>query len=75
MKFRNLFILSLSLLVVLTSCTKDELAIDPSANVTTEERSVSDFNKIDIEGPFAVFITIGTTESVEIEANENLQQY
>ena len=75
MKFKSILILSLSLLVVSISCAKDELAIDPSANVTTEERSVSDFNKIDIEGPFAVFITIGTTESVEVEANENLQQY
>lgn len=46
--------------------------IDGDGNVTTEERTINSFSKIDIAGHFEVFINQGSTEKLEIEADNNL---
>ena len=43
-----------------------------SGNVVTETRDVSGFDKIDIEYPAEVFVRQGSSESLEIEAEDNL---
>jgi len=43
-----------------------------SGNVITETRTVSDFNNIEINGAGQLIITQSSTESLEIEAEENI---
>lgn len=50
-------------------------SIKASKNITTETRSVSDFDKIEVDGVFEVDVTYGSSESIEVEAPENLQEY
>ena len=50
--------------------------ISPSSNITTQERNVTDFDGIEVSAAFIVDIEFSATEErVEIETNENLQQY
>ncbi len=64
---RILFLIVLSF--TFYSCVN---TVDGDGNVTTEERSIDSFDKIDISGHFEVFINQGKTEKVEIEADQNL---
>ena len=58
----------------LTACQKE--TIQPSATITTVEKNITDFNAVEVAGDFEVFITSGAaTESVTVEANENLQEF
>jgi len=41
-------------------------------NVVKEERSVSDFTKLDVSGAFTVYITQGNKEELVVEADKNL---
>jgi len=58
---------------LLTSCV--QTTIDGSGTVTNEQRTVSPFDKISIEGIFTVYLSQGDVESVEVEIDDNLQQY
>jgi len=66
-------VLVLAAMVLLTtSCDKE--TITPSIEITTIEKNLSDFNALEVAGDFEVFLTSGaSTESVKLEANENLQ--
>lgn len=58
----------------LTACQKE--TITPSTAITTVEKNITDFNALEVAGDFEVFITSGAaTESVKVEANENLQEH
>ena len=47
-----------------------------SGTVTKEQRTVSSFDKVEIaSGPFTVYLLQGDTENVEVEFDDNLQQY
>jgi len=46
-----------------------------NGDVTVEQRAVTSFDKISIDGVFKVYLTQGDTEQVEVEIDENLQQY
>lgn len=46
-----------------------------SHKITTEEKNITNFTKIDAEEDFEIIIEIGQKESVQIEANENLHDY
>ena len=46
-----------------------------NGNVTIEERPVTSFDKINVDGVFKVYLTQGDTEKVEVEIDENLQQF
>jgi hypothetical protein len=75
MKTKTIFLAILSLGLFFTSCDDDDFNIIPSDKITTEEISVSNFNKLDVSSPFQVQITFSETEeSVVVEANENLHQ-
>ena len=49
--------------------------ITGSGTVTVERREVSPFDRIRIAGTFTVYLSQGETESVEVEIDDNLQQY
>ena len=58
----------------ITACQKE--TITPSTEITTVEKNITDFNALEVAGDFEVFITAGSaTESVRVEANENLQEF
>ncbi len=46
-----------------------------SGKIVNESRSVSGFNQIDLSGTGEIIITQGNTESVTVEADDNLMQY
>jgi hypothetical protein len=46
-----------------------------NGNVASQDRSVSDFKNVEVDGAAKVFITQGDQRSVKVEADENLQQY
>jgi Putative auto-transporter adhesin, head GIN domain len=56
--------------VSLFSCTKDR--ITGNGPVSTQQRSLSNFAKVKLDGPSDVFIKQGTTYSVEVRAYNNL---
>ena len=50
--------------------------IQGSGNVTKQQRSITAFEKIEIaSGPFTVHLSQGDIERVEVEIDDNLQQY
>jgi len=53
----------------------DKTKVRGSGTLTKEERAVSPFDKIVVNGAFTVYLTQGDTESVEVEIDDNLQQY
>lgn len=48
--------------------------IDGNGNVVKETRDISSFDAISVGGAFNVILTQGNTESLVVEADENLQQ-
>ncbi len=73
MKTKTLIMGFLSVCMLFTSCENDELAINPSSNITTESFTASNITELDVESVFKVYITFSDTEeSVTVEANENL---
>ena len=49
--------------------------IKGNGDITTEQRAVASFNRIDVSGVFTVYLSQGDVESVEVEIDSNLQQY
>ena len=47
---------------------------DGSGKITTKTRALSGYDKIDVEGSFDVTLIPGSTESVVIETDDNLQK-
>lgn len=63
-----------SLSILLSSCSRNR--IEPSAAISTQVKSISNFQKIDVSNAFTVFVNFSETEEkVQIEANENLHSY
>lgn len=61
--------------IALTACEK-VFGVKPSKSVTTETRSVSGFNSIDVSGALDVELTWSPgTEACSVKANSNLHQY
>jgi hypothetical protein len=74
---KNVLILSVLSAFLLTGCfwSFDSTKIKGSGTVTKEQREVSPFEKIDVTGAFTVYLSQGDEESVEVEIDDNLQQY
>ena len=70
-------IMILSVLVIFTSisCTLTNNKTKGNGNVTTEQRTVSSFDNIKIDGVLNVYLSQGDTEGVTVEIDDNLQQY
>lgn len=70
---KNLMMLPiLMLLVCITSCSDDDDTLIGSGNLKTETRTVDTFTKISSEGVFDVTVTQGTSQSLEITADDNI---
>ncbi|GAA4832752.1 head GIN domain-containing protein [Algivirga pacifica] len=67
------YVIALFTLVVLASCSRER--ISPTGSVITESRDVDAFSAISIHNGFRVKITMDSTESVAVEAHENVQRY
>ena len=62
------------ILVVITACENQK--INPSSNITVQDRTLEDYTGIEISTVFDVELTISDTEEkIEIEANDNLHAY
>jgi hypothetical protein len=46
-----------------------------NGNIVTEERSVGNFDKVEVRGAIDVYVSQGSAGPVKIEADENLQKY
>ena len=76
MKTRTIILVLLSTAIIFTSCCKMEDYVTPSAEVTEQERTFSDFSELDVSDAFKVYVTFSEgEESVRIEANKNLHSH
>ena len=58
-------------MLIFSSCEDQD--VNPSANVTRQDRTIEDYSGIEISTAFTVDVTFSSTENkIEIEANENL---
>lgn len=80
--FKKLAILSVVLAVALSACTIDGHTfsintdrIIGSGDVVTEDRDVSGFDKVDLQGIGNLTIVLGTEEALTITADDNLMEY
>src|SRR6478752_6359469 len=74
----NKFAVSLILIsiVLFSSCRfLGGKKVKGNGNVVTQERSVGGFKVVRSAGSFDVFIASGSTQSVKVEAEDNLQEY
>jgi hypothetical protein len=70
MKIFLSFVLCLSLI----GCTLAQRGVKGSGNITTENRTVSDFSQLELSGVFNVVIMQGTENKVSVETDDNLQE-
>jgi Putative auto-transporter adhesin, head GIN domain len=68
---RKLSTVLFTIVILLASC--NVIGERGNGNVVRQERKVSDFNAIEVSGAFDVFLSLGSTQSVIVEADENLQ--
>jgi Putative auto-transporter adhesin, head GIN domain len=68
------FLLNLLLCLSLVSCTLAQRGVKGSGTVTTENRPVSDFSKLELSGVFNVVIAQGSENKVSVETDDNLQE-
>ena len=64
------------LALMMTSCDKEGItpAITPSTQITTVEKDITNFNKLEAANEFEIFLTFSDREErLAVEANENLQ--
>lgn len=65
-----------ALCILLSSCEQFGNSVVPSGSITEQAKNISDFDGISASHAFNVYITFTeATESIRIEANENLHEY
>ncbi|MGB3777843.1 MAG: head GIN domain-containing protein [Tunicatimonas sp.] len=69
MKIPQYFLILFAVSFVTTACAQN---ISGNGNVVEENRPVESFSSIDVGGVLNVYLTQGDTESVTVEADENL---
>lgn len=72
MKLSSVFTLLLTICITSMSAQWGDNYIKLSERITSETKAVAGFDKLDISEDFEVYVYIGDTEKVVIEANENL---
>jgi hypothetical protein len=66
----------LALFVVLGSCRHGwGRRVRGNGNIKTEERTVSDFRKVEVGGAINVYVSEGSTPAVKLEGDENILGY
>ena len=71
MKDKVIFTLSLTVLLLASSCSKDDEFFG-SDIIISEFRNVADFNRIYSEGTFTINILQGPEQSVEVITSDNI---
>ena len=66
---------TLSLLFLLISVSINAQKIKGSKNVTKEKRTVNSFTSLEIQDDFEVHLSKGNTEKVEVETDDNIQDF
>jgi hypothetical protein len=75
MKTRSILSAIFALSIFVTSCKKND-DIKPSESVTTVNKNVTGYTQLNVSDPFKVYVSFSETEeSIQVEANSNLQQY
>lgn len=75
MKTKSILAVLFAVGVLFTSCKKND-DVTPSNNVTTVNKTITGYSQLNVSDPFKVYVTFSDTEeSIQIEANQNLQQY
>jgi hypothetical protein len=75
MKTKSILAVLFAVGVLFTSCKKND-DVTPSNNVTTVNKAITGYSQLNVSDPFKVYVTFSDTEeSIQIEANQNLQQY
>lgn len=77
MKTQNINITMLLCMVITLLTINPVIAqkkIKGNGNVVTQERTISSFNEIIVNGVYNVYLTQGQNESVKVETDENLQE-
>lgn len=46
-----------------------------NGHVITQQRNITDFNAVELQGSFTVYVSQGTSYDVKVEADENLMEY
>ena len=72
---RVLFVCSFSLLLSFSLKAQDSETIEGNGKLVTRDVAVKSFNELEASGVYELKLTQGNTESVKIEADENLQEY
>lgn len=73
---RKLLYVAISILVLTTSCIQiGGKKVRGNGVTSSQERSVGNFNRINVSGPIEVLITQGNSTTVKIEGDENLLKY
>jgi len=67
---KNLSTLLFTIVIVFASCSV--LGERGNGNVVKQERKVTAFNAIEVSGAFDVYLSLGSTQSVIVEADDNL---
>jgi hypothetical protein len=68
---KNLSTLLFTIVILLASCSV--LGERGNGNVVKQERKVAAFDAIDVSGAFDIYLSLGTTQSVIVETDDNLQ--
>jgi hypothetical protein len=75
MKTNRLYPFLAILVLLFTSCSIDHVSVSADDTVTYKHVAISDYDSVEIANGFNAYIEFSETEeSIEIEANENLQQ-
>ena len=70
--------MALVAMILLNACENNFVftGVRPSDQITTQQHYFTDYDQIETESAFSVYVTFSDTEEkIEIEANDNLHQY
>lgn len=70
-----LVLAGLAAILSVTACNAGVSAISGSGNVITEDRQVTNFDRIALEGSGEVIVTQGGSESLTVETDDNVMEY
>lgn len=68
-------VILLAALLAVTACNAGVKVIRGSGNVVTEDRQVSNFDRIALEGSGEVIVTQGGSESLTVETDDNVMEH
>ncbi|PLW94551.1 MAG: hypothetical protein C0591_12590, partial [Marinilabiliales bacterium] len=75
MNTKSILVVLFAVGILFTSCKKND-DVTPSNTVTTVNKTITGYSQLNVSDPFKVYVTFSDTEeSIQIEANQNLQQY